>query len=71
MPQLSASEILSHPSFGKWPWEGDPAQKGRVDVAASRGGPVSLEYEVYGKGKTKLLVGLSFRFLLLLRLGNT
>ena len=56
MPQLTAKEILTHPEFGKVPWEGKPTKEGFVDVANGRGGPISIAYEVHGTGPNKLVV---------------
>jgi len=45
-------------------WNLTPDQSGLLPVAASRGGPVNIEWEVHGRGDIKLIVCyLSFDFL--------
>ena len=53
---LTAAEILDHPAFGSVVWDLQPRKKGIVSVAASRGGPFNIVYEIHGDGPIHLLV---------------
>ncbi|OMP87102.1 putative aminoacrylate hydrolase RutD [Diplodia seriata] len=47
---LTAAEVEAHPEFPYVTWRLEPAQKGKVAVAANRGGPLDIAYEVHGHG---------------------
>lgn len=47
---LTAAEILAHPEYPHTQWDLKPTSAGRVEVAAGRGGPFKLAYEVHGHG---------------------
>ena len=49
-------EILALPEFPDVLWNLTPDQSGRLPVAANRGGPVNIEWEVHGRGDIKLIV---------------
>ena len=57
-PPLSAVDILTHPEFEHVTWPLKPAEKGKIEVAKGRGGPINISYEIHGTGSTKLVVGL-------------
>lgn len=54
-------EILAHPAYPDTIWNLTPTQSGRLPVAADRGGPINIEWEVHGTGDIKLVVCLSLR----------
>ena len=53
---LKASELEKHPEFPYLTWDLKPSKKAKLPVAASRGGPLNLAYEVHGNGPRKLIV---------------
>ncbi|GAB7357996.1 hypothetical protein MBLNU230_g0163t1 [Neophaeotheca triangularis] len=55
MNQLTAEEIQAHPEFPHVGWKLTPTKKDKIDVAADRGGPFKLSYEIHGHGPIKLL----------------
>jgi len=55
----NVAEILAHPAFPDTIWNLTPTQSGRLPVAAKRGGPINIEWEVHGKGDIKLVVCIS------------
>ena len=57
-PQLSAEEVLKHPEFPHTNWDLKPDVKGSIDVAAGRGGPLKLAYEIHGRGSKKIVVSM-------------
>ncbi|KAK3113489.1 hypothetical protein LTR53_009167 [Teratosphaeriaceae sp. CCFEE 6253] len=54
--QLSVEQVLSHPEFPHVNWDLKPDSKEQIDVAAGRGGPFKLSYEVHGHGPRKIVV---------------
>ena len=56
-PQLSAEEVQNHPEFKHVNWDLKPDRKERINVAAGRGGPFKLSYELHGHGPRKIIVG--------------
>ena len=55
-PQLTAAEVQAHPEYPHAYWKLSPDRHGRVDVAAGRGGPFKIAYEMHGHGSTKIVV---------------
>lgn len=53
---LTAAEVEAHPEFPHVTWRLEPAQKGKVPVAAGRGGPLDIAYEVHGHGPVHIVV---------------
>jgi hypothetical protein len=53
---LTAVELTEHPEFPHVNWKLQPNQAGKIDVAAGRGGPFKLAYEIHGHGPNKLIV---------------
>jgi len=51
----TVAEVLAHPSYPQTLWNLTPTQSGRLPVAKDRGGPFNIEWEVHGKGDTKLI----------------
>ncbi|SZF06223.1 unnamed protein product [Blumeria hordei] len=51
----SVEEITAHPSFPDAIWKLTPSQKGSHAVAAGRGGPFNIDWEVHGSGDIKLV----------------
>lgn len=49
-------EVLAHPAFPDTIWNLTPTKSGRLPVAADRGGPINIEWEVHGTGDIKLVV---------------
>ncbi|EPQ65905.1 hypothetical protein BGT96224_3143, partial [Blumeria graminis f. sp. tritici 96224] len=56
----SVEEIIAHPSFPDAIWKLTPSQKGNHAVAAGRGGPFNIDWEVHGSGDIKLVVCKTF-----------
>ena len=52
--QLSVAEIQAHPEYPHVTWDLTPIRKAKIDVAAGRGGPFKLCYEVHGHGPQKV-----------------
>jgi hypothetical protein len=52
----TVAEILAHPSYPDTIWNLVPAQSGQLPVAAGRGGPFKIDWEVHGAGDIKLVV---------------
>ncbi|KAF2503396.1 alpha/beta hydrolase-like protein [Lophium mytilinum] len=52
---LTAEQLVHHPEFKHISWPLQPAAKGKVSVAAGRGGPFSIAYEIHGKGDRRLV----------------
>ena len=50
------AEILAHPSYPDTIWNLVPTQSGQLPVAAGRGGPFKVDWEVHGAGDIKLVV---------------
>ena len=59
---LTAAEIQAHPEYPHAYWDLKPDQRGELEVAAGRGGPFKLAYEVHGHGPSKILVSRRLHF---------
>lgn len=59
--QLSAEEVQNHPEFQHVNWDLPYERRELIDVAAGRGGPFKLAYELHGKGPSKIVVRFRFR----------
>jgi hypothetical protein len=53
---MTAAELEAHPEFPHVTWDLKPTKKGRIPVAAKRGGPLNISYEVHGNGPRKIVV---------------
>jgi len=53
---LTAAEIQAHPEYPHVYWDLKPTKKDTIDVAAGRGGPLKLAYEIHGHGPRKIVV---------------
>lgn len=53
---LTVKELLAHPEYPHVNWQLLADKEGRIDVAAGRGGPFKLAYELHGHGPSKILV---------------
>jgi hypothetical protein len=53
---LTAEELEKHPEFPYLTWNLSPTSKGHVAVAATRGGPIKVAYEIHGHGPIHLVV---------------
>ncbi|KAH8594699.1 Alpha/Beta hydrolase protein [Bisporella sp. PMI_857] len=51
----TVAEVLAHPAHPYTLWNLEPTRKGLLPVAANRGGPLNIEWEVHGKGDIKLI----------------
>jgi len=59
------AEILAHTAYPDTIWNLTPTQSGQLPVAAGRGGPFKIDWEVHGKGDIKLVVSIfSYKFFL-------
>jgi hypothetical protein len=47
---------MSHPAFPTSHWHLEPHQEGILPVAASRGGPIGISWEIHGEGPLKMVV---------------
>ncbi|KAI1771254.1 alpha/beta-hydrolase [Hypoxylon cercidicola] len=58
----SVKEIAKSPAFPTATWQLEPHQSGLLPVAAGRGGPLNISWEVHGNGPVKLILisGLGF-----------
>ena len=54
--QLSAEEVLQHPEYPHVNWDLKPDKRESISVAAGRGGPFKLAYELHGHGAKKIVV---------------
>ena len=59
MAPLNSTELLAHPEFQHVIWQLEPRSKGALPVAADRGGPFDLYYELHGSGPKHIVVGAS------------
>jgi hypothetical protein len=50
------AEILAHPTYPDTIFQLTPAKRGKLAVAANRGGPFNIDWEVHGQGDIKLVV---------------
>jgi hypothetical protein len=55
-PPLTAEELQAHPEFPYVELNLTPTRKESVSVAAGRGGPFQLAYEIHGSGPIHLVV---------------
>lgn len=55
-PPLTAEELQAHAEFPYVEWDLTPARKESIPVAAGRGGPFQLTYEIHGSGPIHLVV---------------
>ncbi|KUJ23887.1 alpha/beta-hydrolase [Mollisia scopiformis] len=51
----TVAEILAHPSYPDTIWKLTPTQSGYLPVAAGRGGPFKINWEVHGSGPIKMI----------------
>lgn len=56
----TVQEILASPIYPDTIWNLTPTKKGLLPVAANRGGPINIEWEVHGHGDIKLVVRFQF-----------
>ncbi|KAI1465344.1 alpha/beta-hydrolase [Daldinia caldariorum] len=58
----SVDDVVKSPAFPTAIWQLEPHQSGLLPVAAGRGGPVNISWEVHGDGPIKLILlcGLGF-----------
>lgn len=54
--QLSADQVQNHPEFQHVNWDLPYEKRELIDVAAGRGGPFKLAYELHGRGPSKIVV---------------
>lgn len=54
--QLTAEEVLGHPEYPHVNWDLKPEKRETINVAAGRGGPFKLAYELHGRGPRKIVV---------------
>ncbi|KAF2139749.1 uncharacterized protein K452DRAFT_275235 [Aplosporella prunicola CBS 121167] len=47
---MTAAEVEKHPEFPYVTWDLKPEKKGKLAVAAGRGGPLNIAYEIHGHG---------------------
>jgi hypothetical protein len=52
----TVAEVLAHPSYPDTIFQLIPTKSGKLPVAANRGGPFNLDWEVHGTGDIKLVV---------------
>jgi glycylpeptide N-tetradecanoyltransferase len=52
----TVAETVNHPAFQTAIWNLTPSRSGKLPVAAGRGGPLNLSWEVHGNGPIHLLV---------------
>lgn len=52
---LTAAEIQEHPEYPHAYWDLKADKREKIDVAAGRGGPFKLAYELHGHGPIKVL----------------
>ena len=53
---MKAAELEAHPEFPYLTWDLKPNKKAKLAVAAKRGGPLNIAYEVHGNGPRKMIV---------------
>ncbi|MCJ1416993.1 hypothetical protein MMC32_003332 [Xylographa parallela] len=54
-PPLTAEELVNHPEYNTVIWDLEPSDKGIVEVAEGRGGPINIAYEIHGDGPIRLV----------------
>lgn len=52
----TVAEILAHPTYPDTIFKLIPTKNGKLSVAAKRGGPFNIDWEVHGTGDIKLVV---------------
>ena len=52
---MTAEEVQKHPEFPHVYWDLEPEKEEKIEVAAGRGGPFKLEYQLHGHGPTKIV----------------
>lgn len=52
----SVDEVAKTDAFPTALWQLDPHQEGMLSVAAGRGGPFKVHWEIHGDGPVKLVV---------------
>ena len=57
--QPTVAEIIAHPTYSDTVFNLTPTQSGKLPVAAKRGGPFNIDWQVHGKGDIKLVVCLT------------
>lgn len=50
------AQVLAHPSYPDTIFQLTPTKCGKLPVAAKRGGPFNIDWEVHGDGDIKLVV---------------
>ncbi len=53
---LTAAELLQHPEFPNVMLKLKPTREGTVAIAAGRGGPFNLWWEIHGEGPRRIVV---------------
>ncbi|OAA60578.1 alpha beta hydrolase fold family [Niveomyces insectorum RCEF 264] len=51
----TVAQTLQHPAFGDATWNLQPTRSGRLPVAAGRGGPLAIGWEVHGEGPIRVV----------------
>lgn len=64
----TVADIFAHPAYPDTVWNLTPTKSGQLSVAAGRGGPIKLDWELHGTGDIKMIVCL-FAHLPYLRAG--
>jgi len=52
----TVAEVLAHEAYPDTIWDLTPTQSGLLPVAADRGGPINISWQVHGHGDIKLVV---------------
>ncbi|KAH7135552.1 Alpha/Beta hydrolase protein [Dendryphion nanum] len=52
---MTPDELVKHPEYSHLIWDLKPAQRGKIAVAKSRGGPIDIAYEIHGHGDHRLV----------------
>jgi pimeloyl-ACP methyl ester carboxylesterase len=52
---MTIAEVTNHPEYPHIYWDLKPNDCGHVNVAAGRGGPFKLSYELHGHGPRKII----------------
>jgi hypothetical protein len=52
----TVAEIIAHPTYSDTIFKLTPTKRGKLSVAAKRGGPFNIDWEVHGTGDIKLVV---------------
>jgi hypothetical protein len=53
---MTAREIKKHPEYPYVIWDLPAVKEGKLAVAATRGGPINIKYEVHGQGPRHIVV---------------